>query len=116
MNDGFPSPMGIFFVSILDGKMERVHEWVSAPYGDLFYFYMKNIYRKALDEEFPSPLGIFFISIGYYLPLQDWLDEFPSPLGIFFISMALIYYHNMKYDLTFPSPLGIFFISIVCFL
>ena len=92
MNDGFPSPMGIFFVSILDGKMERVHEWVSAPYGDLFYFYMKNIYRKALDEEFPSPLGIFFIS------------------------MALIYYHNMKYDLTFPSPLGIFFISIVCFL
>lgn len=75
MNDGFPSPMGIFFVSILDGKMERVHEWVSAPYGDLFYFYMKNIYRKALDEEFPSPLGIFFISILSYGNLTGYREN-----------------------------------------
>ena len=88
MNDGFPSPMGIFFVSILDGKMERVHEWVSAPYGDLFYFYMKNIYRKALDEEFPSPMGIFFISMVFIDKLiAEFIKKFPSPMGIFFISI-----------------------------
>ena len=39
---GFPSPMGIFFISIME-KYEK----------------------KAEDVAFPSPMGIFFISIIY---------------------------------------------------
>ena len=40
----FPSPMGIFFVSIkLKLETQYGAEYVSVPYGDLFCFYMKKI-------------------------------------------------------------------------
>lgn len=59
-------------------SMEKWNECMNGfppPYGDLFYFYMKNIYRKALDEEFPSPLGIFFISILSYGNLTGYREN-----------------------------------------
>ena len=39
---GFPSPMGIFFISIrLDGDQCQSQKSVSVPFGDLFYFYIQ---------------------------------------------------------------------------
>ena len=36
----FPSPMGIFFISIkCESNGNLFILWVSVPYGDLFYFY-----------------------------------------------------------------------------
>ena len=61
----FPSPMGFFFISIMD-KFDEL-----------------NINKV----QFPSPMGFFFISIYYNPKLHPELCKFPSPMGIFFISI-----------------------------
>ena len=88
----FPSPMGIFFVSITTrGDKKLVQHFVSVPYGDLFYFYKaKELYNEDTPLVFPSPMGIFFISIianGYFEFPNGRV--FPSPMGIFFISILI---------------------------
>ena len=63
-NGKFPSPIGIFFISIQPKIATGWCKSVSVPYEDLFYFYHGR--DKDLDilvNEFPSPMGIFFISI-----------------------------------------------------
>ena len=60
----FPSPMGIFFVSIIcTYTLVTDTLTVSVPYGDLFCFY--NIIRANYWYlfKFPSPMGIFFVSM-----------------------------------------------------
>ena len=62
----FPSPMGIFFISIyMRISCVNYNLTVSVPYGDLFYFY--HMYDDTVQLrskiKFPSPMGIFFISI-----------------------------------------------------
>ena len=66
-NEKFPSPMGIFFISILNKTTKVTGKGqVSVPYGDLFYFYNENGIAFILEKRFPSPMGIFFISIDFY--------------------------------------------------
>ena len=69
----FPSPMGIFFISINFASFkEPGGKFVSVPYGDLFYFYKLPIIERKLSENlFPSPMGIFFISILSYGNLME---------------------------------------------
>ena len=56
--------MGIFFISMKNEKREeRIYDIVSVPYGDLFYFYFKNLLNNVRINKFPSPTGIFFVSI-----------------------------------------------------
>ena len=86
----FPSPMGIFFIS-MSKTFITVHsdgDIVSVPYGDLFYFYMilRCVYFQIVWK-FPSPMGIFFISICLDYTICNQQMLFPSPMGIFFISI-----------------------------
>ena len=88
----FPSPMGIFFISIANCiALCNITFW------------------------FPSPMGIFFISI---FPSSEIVSKkfmmFPSPMGIFFISMVKQRDFAIRFKL-FPSPMGIFFISILSY-
>ena len=88
----FPSPMGIFFISIsIEHFTTQEEEAVSVPYGDLFYFYFKNLLNNVRINKFPSPTGIFFVSIPDHIVLKETKDDrFPSPTGIFFVSIRTI--------------------------
>ena len=84
MNE-FPSPMGIFFISMIIKASDVQHL-----------------------QEFPSLMGIFFISIqGRDKDLDILVNEFPSPLGSFFISMKYTRMIKNAHP-KFPSPMGIF--------
>ena len=63
----FPSPLGIFFVSMKIMKMFRlILILVSVPFGELFYFYANQGVTQSSGNTFPSPLGSFFISTLSY--------------------------------------------------
>ena len=97
----FPSPMGIFFISIISKRFAKIFlknsfrplwgsflfllslflmynsrcKRVSVPYGDLFYFYRKMILSSQSWKLFPSPMGIFFISILSYGNLTGYRES-----------------------------------------
>ena len=68
----FPSPMGIFFISIV----------------------ITSLWFGTFLKTFPSPMGIFFISIRWVDDFCNSLSGFPSPMGIFFIS--ILSYGNLS--------------------
>ena len=79
----FPSPMGIFFVSIdHDFFIIKNINNVSVPYGDLFCFYAL-VYWHSEATEFPSPMGIFFVSIESSFSDEQIISSFRPLWGSF---------------------------------
>ncbi len=83
----FPSPLGIFFISIVKNNAYIEGKRVSVPYGDLFYFYDYVRAYNTLSRFVSVPYGDLFYF--YELIDKDLLkdESFPSPTGIFFISI-----------------------------
>ena len=73
IHNGFPSPMGIFFIYIKSLRMIQISsKIVSVPYGDLFYLYsFFQKMEKCISNQFPSPMGIFFI----YIDINDTVHQ-----------------------------------------
>ena len=90
-NEKFPSPLGIFFISILRDDCTFTDESrFSSPMGFFFISIMKTGRKASWTYEFPSPIGILFISITDGITgRKAIIPEFPSPMGIFFISIPV---------------------------
>ena len=112
----FPSPLGIFFISIEFTRDAMVLTYVfPSPTGFFFISIVKpeNCYPCGT---FPSPMGSFFISIKkkVYTYEKNHNSRVSVPYG------DLFYFYLFGTDAfeptdpaAFPSPTGSFFISIM---
>ena len=64
METTFPSPMGIFFISIMfEFNVNRMKK-VSVPYGDLFYFYDVELGQCPISKNGFRPLWGSFLFLS----------------------------------------------------
>ena len=89
----FPSPMGFFFISIscCDWYDSHIIHSVSVPYGVLFYFYNEESPLYNNFEKLVSvPYGVLFYFYKVDRLTLDTYYTFPSPMGFFFISIYIV--------------------------
>ena len=95
----FPSPLGIFFISLLlEPLLPEESQGFRPLWGSLLFLLERMKPKEIFADKFPSPMGFFFISIMITGRKASGVYEFPSPMGIFFISIKNSKCFGLAYD------------------
>ena len=98
----FPSPYGDLFYFYGTNKKDKGRRWISfpSPMGIFFISIMIKGWFKSEEGWFPSPMGIFFISIGKRKCVKMNFRKCFRPLWGSFLSLF------MMIDYLFSPPLS----------